>query len=191
MSEHEIFTLKWEDGALILIDQTKLPDRVEYAQINNIQGVFEAIKTMIVRGAPAIGVSAGYGMVIAAREASKSGFEAFIADLKQAGEYLVSARPTAVNLPWAVDRMLGRAEELNERPLTEVLHALEQEAKAIHHEDEAINQKLGENLLSLLKDGNGVLTHCNAGALATSKYGTALSPFYLAKARRYELKSLR
>ncbi|MEX1307208.1 MAG: S-methyl-5-thioribose-1-phosphate isomerase [Eubacteriales bacterium] len=189
MKDKEIFTLKWEAGALVLIDQTKLPTVVEFVHINTVEGVFEAIKTMIVRGAPAIGVTAGYGMVIAAKAATRESFEGFFEDISRSGDYLVSARPTAVNLPWAVQRMLDKAEAMKDHSISDIIEALEQEAIDIHHGDEAINQKLGENLLSLLKDGDGVLTHCNAGALATSKYGTALSPFYLAKEKGMDIKA--
>ena len=188
MENKKVFTLKWEAGTLVLIDQTKLPNLVEYVRINTLEGVFDAIRTMIVRGAPAIGVTAGYGMAISARAASVNNFEDFYADLKRSGEYLISARPTAVNLPWAVERMLKKTVALKEEALPDILEALEQEAIDIHREDEVINLKLGENLLSLLKEGDGVLTHCNAGALATSKYGTALSPFYLAKEKGIDIK---
>ncbi len=188
MKENGIFTLKWDSGALVLIDQTKLPTAVEYVRIDTVKGVYDAIQTMIVRGAPAIGVAAAYGMAIAARAASGIALDAFFDDLTRSGDYLVSSRPTAVNLPWAVNRMLKKAKSLKALPLPEIVAALEQEAIDIHHEDEKINRKIGENLLSLLKDGDGVLTHCNAGALATSKYGTALSPFYLAKEKGIHIR---
>lgn len=180
----QVETLKWENGTLLLVDQTLLPNEVVYRSITTLQQARDAIYTMVVRGAPAIGVAAGYAMALQA----KNGGEAqFPGGYRQAGEELKSARPTAVNLEWAVDRMVKRADALEGAPYAEKLAALEAEAVAIHQEDAAANRRLGEHLLSLLKDGDGVLTHCNAGALATSAYGTALSVFYLAQERGVKL----
>lgn len=177
-------TMRWTGESLLLLDQTLLPGRVEYVSITTCAQMTEAIATMQVRGAPAIGVAAAYGMVMAAREAAKEGD--FMAALVRRGELLRAARPTAVNLMWAVERMLARAGEM-EGP-ERICAALEAEANAIYAEDGAINRALGENLLSLLKEGDGVLTHCNAGALAATEYGTALAPFYLAAERGFPLR---
>jgi len=184
----EFYTLKWVDGKLSLLDQTLLPNETVYRDYDTVEGVWTAIRTMIVRGAPAIGVTAAYGMVISANRAPNDNFDAFFEQYKKDAEYLATSRPTAVNLFWALDRMLAKAEALKHLPVMSIKKELEQEAIAIHHEDEEINRRIGENLLSLLKDGDGVLTHCNAGKLATSAYGTALSPFYLAKERGIKLK---
>jgi methylthioribose-1-phosphate isomerase len=184
----EVDTLRWKNGKLELIDQTVLPNEVVYRTYDTVQGVWDAIQTMVVRGAPAIGVTAAYGMVIAANSAPDKDFASFWAQYKKDADYLASSRPTAVNLFWAIDRMTAKAEELKDLPVKEIRAALEKEAVLIHREDEEINRRIGENLLSLLKDGYGVLTHCNAGKLATSKYGTALSPFYLAKEKGIKLK---
>lgn len=171
-------TIKWENKKLILLDQTILPEKTEYVTCSCMEDVFRAINIMQVRGAPAIGVAAAYGVVLAALTAKDDGFwEEFIA----AAGHLKTARPTAVNLMWAVDRMLAKATEVRDLPLTKVRDALEQEAVVIHEEDKEINRNIGLHALELLKDGATVLTHCNAGKLATSDYGTALSPFYLAK----------
>lgn len=184
----EFYTLKWEDGRLSLIDQTLLPNEVVYEWFDTVEGVWDAIQTMKVRGAPAIGVTAGYGMVISANRAPDSDYDAFFAQFKKDADYLATSRPTAVNLFWALDRMVAKAQSMKGEPVADIKRALEQEAIDIHREDEEINKTIGENLLSLLKDGDGVLTHCNAGKLATSKYGTALSPFYVAQDRGINLK---
>jgi len=184
----KILTLKWDHRKLVLIDQTLLPNEIVYRSYDTIEGVYEAIKTMVVRGAPAIGVASGYGMVLAAYKAPKSSFEKFYEYLKDRGDYLITARPTAVNLEWAVKRILKKAESLSGYDIPKIIEKLEEEAIKIHEEDRAINRAIGENLLSLLKEGDTVLTHCNAGALATSEYGTALSVFYLAKERGFPLK---
>ena len=184
----EFYTLKWDNSKLSLIDQTLLPNETVYRDYDTVGGVWTAIQTMIVRGAPAIGVTAAYGMVISANLAPEDSYEAFFAQYKKDADYLATSRPTAVNLFWALDRMLAKAEALKHLPVASIKQELEQEAIAIHREDEDINRRIGENLLSLLKDGDGVLTHCNAGKLATSAYGTALSPFYLAQERGIKLK---
>lgn len=184
----EVYTLKWEDSKLELINQTLLPNEIKYEKFDTVEGVWDAIRVMKVRGAPAIGVTAAYGMVIAANGAPKENFDNFYLSFKEASDYLATSRPTAVNLFWALERMENKALEMKSYPIDEIISALEQEAIEIHREDEQINKQIGENLLSLLKDGDGVLTHCNAGLLATSKYGTALSPFYLAKEKGMNLK---
>jgi methylthioribose-1-phosphate isomerase len=184
----EFYTLKWSDKKLSLIDQTLLPNETVYRDYDTVEGVWTAIQTMIVRGAPAIGVTAGYGMVISANLAPDNNFDVFFSQYKKDADYLAASRPTAVNLFWAIDRMVAKATALKDLPVAKIKEEIEKEAIAIHLEDEDINRRIGENLLSLLKDGDGVLTHCNAGKLATSRYGTALSPFYLAQERGIRLK---
>lgn len=183
------YTLKWKEGKLFLIDQTILPNEIAYVECKTTEDVFTAIRTMIVRGAPAIGVSAGYGMVLAAKEARTDDFGTFMEKYEELGKYLGSSRPTAVNLMWAVERMLKKARTLGDKSMEEILDILEQEAIEIHKEDIAINRSIGSNLLSLLQPGDTVLTHCNAGALATSEYGTALSVFYMAQEKGFPLKA--
>ena len=184
-----LITLKWQDRQLILLDQTRLPNHIEYLTLTTIEQVRDAIRTMVVRGAPAIGVAAGYGMALAAFAIADDNYPGFIQALESAGADLALARPTAVNLPWAVERMLRRARALAGTPVALIRPLLEQEAIAIHQEDVAINRAIGENLLSLLQPGNTILTHCNAGALATSAYGTALSVLYLAQERGIPLQA--
>ena len=146
---------------------------------------------MIVRGAPAIGVAAGYGMYFGAVEVKNDDLDIFLKDYIKKGEYLETSRPTAVNLMWAVNRMLEKAKELVEDNFTmdEIIENLEKEAILIHKEDIEINREIGKNLLSLVKDGDTILTHCNAGSLATSEYGTALSVFYMAQEMGVNLKA--
>lgn len=188
--EEELLSIKWDEkkDELILLDQTKLPNEIEYINYNSVEGVYASIKNMIVRGAPAIGVTAGYGMYFAAKKATENSFEDFYLEIKKGGNYLNSSRPTAVNLSWAVNRMLKKAKESKGMPIKDIKIALRNEAKTIHEEDIEICKAIGENLLTLLKDGMGILTHCNAGQLATSKYGTATAPMYLAKKKGWNLK---
>jgi methylthioribose-1-phosphate isomerase len=185
----DIFTLKWEGGELVLIDQTLLPNDIKYITCKTVEDIYNAIKIMQVRGAPAIGVAAAYGMSIAGAKAPSENKQDFFTSLIAAGEYLKTSRPTAVNLMWAVDRMIAKAKALHDLPIDDIKVHLEAEAIAIHQEDKCINRNIGENLLSLLKDGDTVLTHCNAGSLATSEYGTALSAFYIAKEKGINIKA--
>lgn len=161
-------TVEWVggvDGHLRLIDQTRLPGEVVYVDCFDVETVWDAIKRLVVRGAPAIGVAAGYGCVIGA-----SG-----GDLEGAGDYLGTSRPTAVNLFWAIDRMKGLG--------TGDVEALLEEARLIEAEDVAMCRAIGEHGADLIGEGDGVLTHCNAGALATAGIGTATAPMYVAKER--------
>ena len=180
--------IKYENKEVMLLDQTLLPEQSVYVAIETVEQMFDAIRTMKVRGAPAIGIAAAYGMVIAAKAAPTCSYGAFMAVLHQHGEYLSTSRPTAVNLSWAISRMTDKAQSLQGSGIEEIIAELERQAILIHEEDGQINRAIGENLLSLLEDGNTVLTHCNAGILATSKYGTATSPFYLAKEKGMNIK---
>lgn len=190
--KEELLAIKWDDEKeeLILLDQTILPNEIKYIRYNTLAGVYEAIKTMIVRGAPAIGVTSGYGMYFAVKAAPETNYTEFLAHIKKEGEYLKTSRPTAVNLAWATDRMMKKVEELIEKKLSisEIKLELKKEGMLIHSDDIEICYKIGENLLTLLKDGMGILTHCNAGQLATSKYGTATAPMYLAHKKGWNLK---
>jgi len=143
---------------------------------------------MKVRGAPAIGICAAYGLVLAAHAAPKKDYAAFMAAFTQAADRLAASRPTAVNLFWAIERMSAKAKALKGHTIEDIIAALEAEAMQIEREDLSINRAIGENLLGLLHDGATILTHCNAGILATSGYGTALSPVYLAKERGMNIR---
>ena len=163
--------LYWKENALYLLDQTKLPTETVWVRCDTSRSVAEGIRDMIVRGAPAIGVSAAYGMALAAREALEE--EDFDAALKARAQVLVDARPTAVNLAWAVQRMLDYANKLRLLPRDKADKLLEL-AQIMCEEDVETNRAIGRFGGELMEDGDGVLTHCNAGALACADYGTAL-----------------
>jgi methylthioribose-1-phosphate isomerase len=165
----ELFTIRYDNGRLVLLDQTKLPEKVEYVTVSSLEQAFHAIRDMVVRGAPAIGVCAAFGICIAARECDGD-----IMKLRESAEYICSARPTATNLSWAVRRVMSAAGREGS-----IIENMEREAFAIMKEDEDINRRIGENLLTLLPENGCIMTHCNAGALATVKFGTALSPVYV------------
>lgn len=164
-------TLEWTGNSLILVDQRKLPHVVEYVECRTYQDVARAIKEMIVRGAPAIGAVAAFGFVLGARQFSNFKDEKFFQSMDTVYKTLASTRPTAVNLFWALERMKSKVEQTadNDR-----LQILEQEAMNIAREDIEVNKTIGMYGQTLLKDGDTILTHCNAGALATVDYGTAL-----------------
>lgn len=177
-----------EDGKeLVLIDQRTLPGTLQFLHLKGIEEITEAIKTLAVRGAPAIGIAAAYGFYVRVREnlylEKEAGRDFLISRMKKEGNLLISARPTAVNLSWAVKRMEKKMEEGKDLSGKELLDLLRDEAMAIHLEDMEMCFKISEYGLSLLKDGEGIITHCNAGPLATSKYGTALGPILLGKER--------
>jgi methylthioribose-1-phosphate isomerase len=171
-----IETIRWEHERVCLIDQTRLPHVQEYVCCATVAAVAEAIRGMVVRGAPAIGVTAAYGMALAARNSSGSTPQELLADLRRDKAILNAARPTAVNLHWATERVLRRAEVVSGDGLAAVRTATLEEARAIYAEDLAMCHAIGEHGATLLDDGARVLTHCNAGGLATAGYGTALAP---------------
>ncbi len=171
-------TVRWEDGVVVLIDQTKLPTRLEYVRCRTVSRVARAIRTMEVRGAPAIGVTAALGIALAAYRSRAGTREEIIREIRKAADLLKSTRPTAVNLFWAVDRVVGRA--LNGRTVEEVRKLAVDEALKIHREDVETNRRIGEVGAKLIREGDSILTHCNAGSLATVKYGTVLAPMYIA-----------
>ncbi|MDY6912860.1 MAG: S-methyl-5-thioribose-1-phosphate isomerase [Planctomycetota bacterium] len=170
-------------GYLRLLDQTKLPVCREFADCRDTASLRDAISRLVVRGAPAIGVAAGYGMVLAGQEIP--GGEDFIAGLEKAAEYLEASRPTAVNLAWAIRRVLGHVRRAQLAP-AEAQEAMLAEAKAIHAEDEAMCLAIGQAAAPLVCKCTGVLTHCNAGALATAGIGTATAGMYVASAAGHE-----
>jgi methylthioribose-1-phosphate isomerase len=167
-------TIEWKGDRLALLDQTLLPGEEVYREYTDYRAVAKAIVGMVVRGAPAIGVTAAFGIALAARELAHDPPDQFSSGLERAYSTFESTRPTAVNLFWAVDRMRKKAQSLARRPPEVVAEALEVEASAIYREDLAANRQLGQNGAVLLPSEGTVLTHCNAGALATAGYGTAL-----------------
>jgi len=166
----EIITVRLDKNKLIMLDQRKLPNEIEYYEATNKAEIFYAIKEMVVRGAPLIGVVAAYGMYISYLNKD---------DLYETAKYLNSSRPTAVNLSWAIKKMIY-AYENN----IAMLH----QAKLIHKEDVDTNYAIGNFLIEILGEKRNILTHCNAGILATTKYGTATSPFYIGKQKGINYK---
>ncbi len=176
------------NNALVIIDQTKLPYATDFLTLTQAEDIWDAIYLLKVRGAPAIGVAAAIGLYVIMSRAGLDDREGFLKLLHEKKEYLNSSRPTAVNLSWALKRMEDKALALSDHAVSDILIALKDEALAIKEEDTDMCRRIGENALSLLKKGDGLLTHCNAGQLATSKYGTATSAMYLGYKRGYDFK---
>jgi len=178
-----IETMQWVgeiQGSLELLDQTQLPEQIQHVQCSDVETVWESIKMLRVRGAPAIGIAAAYGICLGIQNTTS---QADCQDkVVSCADYLATSRPTAVNLFWALDRMKARAVAGTPLETAEALQeALLQEARAIHEEDRQTCHQIGKHGAELLADGQGVLTHCNAGGLATAEYGTALSIFFTAQ----------
>ncbi len=199
--EYETVDLDESDGSIVIIDQTRLPARTEVIKLRTAQEIWDAIYLLKVRGAPAIGVTAAFGIYILAAQtadeilhfedkASNSFFDIFYDKFKEQKEFLNSARPTAVNLSWALERMdrVCRQAHKAGKNLNEIIELLGREAKEIKQEDIRVCRAIGENGLCLVKPGDGILTHCNAGQLATCKYGTATAPIYLGQERGYNFR---
>lgn len=167
-------TLRWRNNRIEMIDQRILPGRIEYPGYDSAAGVADAIRSMVIRGAPAIGCAAAYGVAVEALRLAAAPQANFARDLEAAFELLAQSRPTAVNLFWALDRMRRLLGTLQGRPATAVAQRLLEEAHAITAEDIAINRRMGKYGAALLPNNSRVLTHCNAGALATAGHGTAL-----------------
>ena len=178
-----------DDGkSVVIIDQTQLPNRTVYLTLRTPEEMYDAIKLLQVRGAPAIGICAGYSIYALACQWDLSDTAAFAARFHEQKEYLSSSRPTAVNLSWALERMEGVVKANANRSVPVLLELLGKECRAIHEEDIAMCRAISEYGLTLIKDGDGVLTHCNAGPLATSRYGTALGPLFLGRERGMAFK---
>ncbi len=167
-------TVEWKNGVVRMIDQRELPRRLVVAEFSDYREVAKAIREMVVRGAPAIGAAAAFGLALAARKSPARTRGELLADLEEAAEVLRATRPTAVNLSWAVERMLARARSLESGDVKEMARTLEREAQAIADEDVETNRRMGAYGAELIEDGDNILTHCNTGALATVDYGTAL-----------------
>ena len=168
-------------NSVVILDQTLLPNETRYLTLSIAEELWQAIYLLQVRGAPAIGIFAAYSMAVLAQNIEAEDFASFRAEYFRLSAYLNSSRPTAVNLAHMLKRMEKVVDAHSEAPRAELIEALFTEAKAIHDEDIAMCRKISEYGLSLLKDGDGVITHCNAGPIATSRYGTGQGPFYLAK----------
>ena len=174
--------------ALILLDQTLLPNEELFLELTSMEDIWEAIKMLRVRGAPAIGVAAGFAAYLAVLQSEADTAEGVYADFVKARDYLATSRPTAVNLFWALDRMTARIEKELDKSVAEIKAAMLEESEAILAEDQAMGKAIGEYGLTLLKPGMGLLTHCNAGGIATSGIGTALAPMYTGHDKGYDFK---
>lgn len=167
-------TIKWEDSKVVMIDQRRLPARVAWYRCRNYRDVISAIRKMVIRGAPAIGIAAAMGLSLGASSIKASGFFEFKQRFDALCLEMLQARPTAVNLRWAVERMRALVERSKNIPVREIKKLLRDESCRILDEDVEINRALGREGAALIPDGASVLTHCNAGSLATGGYGTAL-----------------
>ena len=172
----ELRTVEWKDDSVIMIDQTKLPNELVFAKYTDYNDVAEAIRTLVVRGAPAIGVSGAFGMALAVLQSSSENIEGLLSDLKKAKKILFETRPTAINLSWGLEKIYNSAlsHAKHGKTVSEIKDAIIVEANRMAEEDININKKMGKNGAKLFENNDTIMTHCNAGALATVAYGTAL-----------------
>ena len=199
MKFDEIVPVRYVDDTMLILDQTKLPGEEVYIGMETKEDVWDAIFKLKVRGAPAIGVAAAWGLYVSVRDLQADTAAEFAEQVRETADYLNSSRPTAVNLSWALKRMVKTMEVYlegieaapdndEERKIHWTKEVLKAEARRIHEEDIAACKAMGEHGLSLLKPGMGILTHCNAGTIATSKYGTCLAPLHLGHEKGYNFK---
>lgn len=186
--DYDTVCLDEEKDAVVIIDQTKLPGSIEIISLRTAEEIWNAIYLLKVRGAPAIGVAAAYGIYVLAKQIDTEDYEIFCREFKKQKDYLDSSRPTAVNLSWALNRMQRVVETHAGEPVACIKQYLKEESIAIQEEDIWVCRMIGEYGLSLVAPGDGILTHCNAGQLATSKYGTATAPIYLGEERGYHFR---
>lgn len=186
--DYDTVTLDDEDSALVIIDQTKLPNVLKILRLKTQQEIWDAIYLLQVRGAPAIGVAAAYGIYLAAKQIATEDYDVFLQQFQRAAEYLNSSRPTAVNLSWALERMTKVVMAGRPHGAMIVKKMLLEEARAIQKEDIDTCRQIGEYALRLLTPGAGIITHCNAGKLAANQYGTATAPMYLGEERGYHFR---
>ena len=183
--ELENIQLSADEKKVIIVDQTRLPNRLEYLELDQLEDCYQAIKKLQIRGAPAIGIFAGYSMYVLSQQYSDLEYEQFLERFRKQKDYLYSSRPTAVNLGWALNRVEKVVTDNRDRPVKVIVSLVGREAKKIHEEDIEMCLKICEYGLTLLKDDDGVLTHCNTGPLATSR-GTAIGPLLLGAKRGYK-----
>ena len=186
--DYDTVSLDDAGNAVVIIDQTLLPGRTELIRLKTAEEIWNAIYLLQVRGAPAIGVCAAFGIYLLAKSCKEENYDRFLAEFRKNKEYLDSSRPTAVNLSWALNRMERVVTEHAGSPTAEIVALLKKEAEEIRDEDIRVCRRIGEYGLTLLKHGDGILTHCNAGQLATVRYGTATAPIYLGQERGYDLR---
>lgn len=174
-------TIEWSDGNVVMLDQSRLPLDVVYIKCDNYVTVAEGIKKLWIRGAPAIGIAAAMGIALAGRDIKASNYEDFMKKLLPAVDTLLATRPTAVNIKWAADRMKAFLHARRDKTVQELKELLIEESQNILEEDVRINRSIGEWGAQFIRDGDTVLTHCNAGSLATGGYGTATAPMLVAR----------
>lgn len=181
-------TIQWQNGTVELIDQTLLPNELKYIYCKTVEEVWEAIKVLKVRGAPAIGIAGALGTVLGLWHSTAKNYPEFKSELDKVTSYLATSRPTAVNLFWALDRMKATAEANKGDDIPKLKEILLSEAQKIIAEDKAMCRAMGRNGAELIKDGDTILTHCNAGGLATADYGTALAVMFSAHEQGKKIK---
>jgi methylthioribose-1-phosphate isomerase len=173
--------IEWRNKKAVILDQSKLPLEVTYIDCSNYQIVAECIRTMKIRGAPAIGIAAAMGIALGAQDIKTENFERFVEGLEPIFNEMLSTRPTAVNIKWAVERIRGLLIKKRDASIDTLKELLIEEAKKIHKEDIEANKAIGKWGAEFIRDGNTILTHCNAGSLATGGYGTATAPMFVAQ----------
>ena len=183
-----IATIEWDEGKVKIIDQTRLPGELTYIHCSDVGNVWEAIKNLRVRGAPALGIAAALGVVVGIQDSAATDYDDFRKDLEKVADYLATARPTAVNLFWALERMKTVAEGNRDEKIPRLKEILLKEALSIIEEDNRECRNIGGNGAELVGDGDAVLTHCNAGGLATAGYGTALALIFTAREQGKNIK---
>jgi len=183
-----IKTIEWKKNAIKIIDQTKLPGKLEYLYINDLKTLWRAIRELKVRGAPALGAAAALGLYLGIKDSKAKNFAQFSKELDRVAKYIATSRPTARNLFWALERVCSVVAINRHKPIAELKKLIFSEAKKIIEEDRSACRRMGEFGEKLIKNGNSILTICNAGALATIDYGTALGVIYRAKEKGKRIK---
>jgi methylthioribose-1-phosphate isomerase len=171
-------SIEWREDHVRILDQTYLPGREVYSDIRDVGRMWEAIKKLRIRGAPAIGIAAAYGLYLGIKDLPENAFGSFMVEVDRVADYLEGARPTAVNLKWATNRIKSTIRAHKDKDISEIKEIVLQTAKTIHDEDKRICKKIGENGVELIPEEAQLLTHCNTGSLATGQYGTALSVIF-------------
>ncbi|MBA3070713.1 MAG: hypothetical protein FP829_00820, partial [Nitrospirae bacterium] len=172
--------IEWKDGKVIMLDQSRLPLEVKYIECTDYHIIAEGIKKLWIRGAPAIGIAAAMGIALGAQDITAKNYREFIKGIETIFDVMLSTRPTAVNIKWAVERIKRLLKERRGESVNRLKELLIEEAKKIHEEDIEVNKAIGRWGSQFIKDGDTVLTHCNAGCLATGGYGTATAPIFVA-----------
>ncbi len=174
-------TIEWKRGRVVMLDQSRLPGEVRFIECTDYRAVAEGIRKLRIRGAPAIGIAAAMGIALGAQDIRARNFDEFVGKLEPVFHLMLSTRPTAVNIRWALDRLRRSLNSRKDYSVPGLKKMLVEEAKRILHEDIEVNKAIGRHGAKLISDGDTILTHCNAGALATGGYGTATAPMFVAR----------